>query len=204
MGLTRVKNNKQQQQENNMSEQQESKKYYFNGMPIRDAVRPLYMQLEKVDVEKGVPQDPENCAFAECLKRNLGVQYARIDRTCALVERLDNGRSVLERYMVRGQTRSYVEIFDNIETLDKKEIRNRSGNLMVPLSFFKLWPPSPSECLGYKTPVREIPYANSKQPSRPQPKGEGVKFGPVPTPKPIPVKVSPLRNSTGKIRFERY
>jgi hypothetical protein len=190
-GLTRVKT-----KSNYMSiEQPQEKEYYYRGMPVRNAVRPLYMELSKADVENGKPQDPGRCAFALCLKRNLSVPYAEVHRTFAFVESIENGRSVLNYYIVKGRTKSYLEIFDVGDILDEQ------GNIKVPMFFFKLSVPSPSQSIGYKAPPKPIPYANPKEASNIK---SEVRVGPIPPPKPTSIKKSLLRNSTGKVRFDRY
>lgn len=161
-------------------------------MPVRNATRYLRVKLEKIDVEKGVPQDPENCAIAQCVKRVLKVDFASINASNAYIESIEDGRSVVDYYRIKGRTRDYIVSFDKEEN-----IRDKDGNIIVPMCEIYLVPPAPSECFDYKPPKKEIKYT-----TKPQKSSEpSIKYEPF-TPKPKR-EIRLIRTSIGKIRFDR-
>lgn len=107
------------------------------GMPVRDAEQSILVQPTAGDIERGVRGDPENCAYAQCVKRMLKTSVVFVYHTVAYIEVLnERGDNVLERYVIQDGTKEYLETFD--------------ANKNVKPAGFKLKAPEYSKTLDYK------------------------------------------------------
>jgi hypothetical protein len=90
-----------------------AKQRKFNGIPVREATVSLHVQPNKEDIKGATKEDPENCAYARCLKRTLECQNVFVFRTVAYIETLDEkGDHYMVRYHVRSYARDYLLRFD--------------------------------------------------------------------------------------------
>jgi len=86
------------------------------GIPVREARAAMHVQPNKDDIKGATKEDPENCAYARCLKRTLDCQNVFVFRSVAYVETLDEqGNRLMERYMVRKHAKDYLLKFDGGE-----------------------------------------------------------------------------------------
>jgi hypothetical protein len=114
----------------------------FMGMPVRDAERDILVQPTKGDIAKGVKGDPEQCAYAQCVRRMLDARVVFVYHTIAYVEALtEKGESVLLRYTIKDGTKEYLETYD-------------SGKDVKPAGF-SLRAPNYSMTLDYKAALRK-------------------------------------------------
>jgi hypothetical protein len=91
----------------------------FNGIPVREARAAMHVQPNKRDIEGAVREDPENCAYARCLKRTLDCKNVFVFRSVAYIETLDEaGNAIMERYNVRTYARQYLLRFDGGEVVE--------------------------------------------------------------------------------------
>lgn len=115
----------------------------FMGMPVRDAEQSILVQPIREDIDKAVRGDPENCAYARCVKRMLKSSVVFVYHTVAYIEVLDSkGERVLERYFIKNGTRDYLETFDG-------------GSSKVEPAGFSLKAPPISQTLDYKAAIRK-------------------------------------------------
>jgi hypothetical protein len=88
----------------------------FNGIPVREARAAMHVQPSREDIRGATKEDPENCAYARCLKRTLDCKNVFVFRSIAYIETLDErGNPVMERYMVRSYAQEYLLKFDGGE-----------------------------------------------------------------------------------------
>jgi hypothetical protein len=114
----------------------------FMGMPVRDAAADILVQPTKGDIAKGVKGDPEQCAYAQCVKRMLNARVVFVYHTVAYAEALtEKGDSVLLRYTIKDGTKQYLETYD-------------SGQDVKPAGF-SLRAPNYSMTLDYKAALRK-------------------------------------------------
>jgi hypothetical protein len=91
----------------------------FKGIPVREARASMHVQPNKADIAGATREDPENCAYARCLKRTLDCQNVFVFRSIAYIETLDEaGRSIMERYCVRQYAQEYLLKFDGGEKVE--------------------------------------------------------------------------------------
>lgn len=158
------------------------------GMPVRDATQSILVQPTKEDIAQGVKGDPEQCAFAQCVKRMLKTSVVFIYHTVAYVEVLgSDGKPVLERYMIRDGTKEYLEDYDAAETIQP--------------AGFSLKSPNYSQTLDYKAALRRQYRRNGSsdrwEENRKKRKGKKA------THKRIVAKktIGSFRDGTGCVRF---
>jgi hypothetical protein len=114
----------------------------FMGMPVQDAEADILVQPTRGDIAKGIKGDPEQCAYAQCVKRMLNARVVFVYHTVAYVEALtEKGDSVLLRYTIRDGTKEYLETYD-------------SGKDVKPAGF-SLRAPNYSMTLDYKAALRK-------------------------------------------------
>ena len=88
----------------------------FNGILVREARAAMHVQPSREDIRGATKEDPENCAYARCLKRTLDCTNVFVFRSIAYIETLDErGRPIMERYMVRSYAQEYLLKFDGGE-----------------------------------------------------------------------------------------
>jgi hypothetical protein len=91
----------------------------FKNIPVREARAAMHVQPNRDDIRGATKEDPENCAYARCLKRTLDCKNVFVFRSIAYVETLDErGKPVMERYMVRSYAREYLLQFDGGEKVE--------------------------------------------------------------------------------------
>jgi hypothetical protein len=99
-----------------MRKKQPEKERFFEGLPVREARGNLLVKPSRGDIQIAKRYDPENCAYAVCLKRMLQVQRVWVYTSVAYVETLDeDGNPILERYIVKNHAHAYIEKFDRGE-----------------------------------------------------------------------------------------
>lgn len=104
---------------------------------MREARASMHVQPNKRDIEGATREDPENCAYARCLKRTLECKNVFVFRSIAYIETLDEqGKTIMERYVVRTYAQDYLLRFDGGET--------------VPPGGFVFHAPNRSKQLDYK------------------------------------------------------
>jgi hypothetical protein len=94
----------------------------------------MHVQPNKDDIKGATREDPENCAYARCLKRTLDCTNVFVFRSIAYIETLDErGASVMERYSVRKYAKEYLLRFDGGEKIEPGgfvfHVPNRSRTL---------------------------------------------------------------------------
>jgi hypothetical protein len=90
----------------------------FAGMLVREARAPMHVQPSREDIRGATREDPENCAFARCLKRTLDCKNVFVFSSVAYIETLDEkGNRLMERYTVRRYAKDYLLKFDGGETV---------------------------------------------------------------------------------------
>ncbi|HET9374288.1 MAG TPA: hypothetical protein VFO40_04910 [Chthoniobacterales bacterium] len=128
----------------------------FARLPIREARASLHVQPNKWDIKDAVKEDPENCAYARCLRRTLECQHVFVFKTVAYIETLDEkGRPVMQRYIVRHYAREYLLRFDGGEKVEPGgfvfHAPNRSRTLNYKVEHYRGRPRSPHARLTGET-----------------------------------------------------
>ena len=91
----------------------------FNGIVVREARAAMHVQPNRDDIRGATKEDPENCAYARCLKRTLDCKNVFVFRSVAYIETLDEkGKPVMERYSVRSYAQEYLLKFDGGEKIE--------------------------------------------------------------------------------------
>lgn len=91
----------------------------FNGIPVREARAAMHVQPNRDDIKGATREDPENCAYARCLKRTLDCKNVFVFRSIAYVETLDErGKRIMERYTVKKHAKDYLLRFDGGEKVE--------------------------------------------------------------------------------------
>jgi hypothetical protein len=109
----------------------------FNGIPVKEARAAMHVQPNKADIAGATREDPENCAYARCLRRTLDCRNVFVFRSIAYVETLDEkGQPLMERYAVRRHAKEYLLRFDGGEKIEP--------------GGFTFHPPNKSRTLNYK------------------------------------------------------
>jgi hypothetical protein len=150
----------------------------FRGIPVREARAAMHVQPNKADIAGATREDPENCAYARCLKRTLDCTNVFVFRSVAYVETLDEkGNRLMERYTVRQHAKDYLLKFD--------------GGEKVGPGGFVFHVPNLTKTLNYKMED----YQERKKAGKPTsgPKNTGARAG---RPKPYS-----LRNGKGAVHF---
>jgi hypothetical protein len=150
----------------------------FKNIPVREARAAMHVQPNRDDIKGATKEDPENCAYARCLKRTLDCTNVFVFRSIAYVETLDErGKPVLERYSVRSYAREYLLKFD--------------GGERVEPGGFVFHVPSRCRTLHYKV----LDYYRRKNAGKPTsgPKNTGKAGG--------KAKTYSLRNGRGTVHF---
>lgn len=85
----------------------------FRGMPVVEAQASMHVQPSAADIRSAIKEDPEHCAYANCLRRTLEAPNVFVFRTVAYVQSLDRqGKPIMLRYMVRKHANDYLTKFD--------------------------------------------------------------------------------------------
>jgi hypothetical protein len=161
---------------------------YFQGLRVREGRGDILVQPNRGDITQARKHDPENCAYAICLKRMLQTSRVYVYTTVCYVQTLDEkGEPILERYVVRNHAHAYIQRFDRGEPV------NPGG--------FILHKPTGSKTLEYKRKSSIHWSGNNREKSREyaqraykkkrRTQGQGVKHELVGT----------FRNGTGQVRF---
>lgn len=150
----------------------------FRGIPVREARAAIHVQPNKQDIAGATREDPENCAYARCLKRTLDCGNVFVFRSTAYVETLDErGNRIMERYAVRQYAKEYLLRFDGGEKIEP--------------GGFVFHVPSNCRTLNYK--MRDYYKRKAAGKATSGPKNNDVKL-----PKP---KSYSLRNGKGAVHF---
>jgi hypothetical protein len=165
---------------------------YFQGLRVQEGRGDILVQPNRGDIAEARKHDPENCAYAVCLKRMLQTSRVYVYTTVCYVQTLDErGEQILERYMVRDHAHAYIQRFD------KGEPVNPGG--------FILHKPTGSKTLEYKrqgskrwadnNPEKSRKFGHEsyqrQQIKRHRTQGQGVKTE----------LVGSFRNGTGQVKF---
>jgi hypothetical protein len=126
---------------------------HFNGKPVRDAKKPLILEVTTDDIEHSNPLDKAGCAAAVAVMRQEGVSNAYIHLSKAYIERGD----YYERYEIPGSLRSEIIAYDRKGSFEPDE--------------FKLRAPPPSSRLGSKRKAKtqyrlQVPGGNNALPTK--------------------------------------
>jgi hypothetical protein len=157
-----------------MSKQRKERR--FNGIPVSEARAALHVQPNREDIRGATREDPENCAYARCLKRILDCRNVFVFRSVAYVETLDEkGQPIMERYTVRQHAKEYLLKFD--------------GGEKVQPGGFTFHPPNKCRTLDYKIKDYHRRKAAGEPVSGPR---NGSK---------MPPKTYSLRNGKGAVHF---
>jgi hypothetical protein len=90
----------------------------FKGFPIWEARASLHVQPNDKDISGATKEDPENCAYARCLRRTLSAANVFVFKTTAYVQTLnEKGENVMERFKVKTYAREYLLRFDGGEKI---------------------------------------------------------------------------------------
>jgi len=145
----------------------------FKGIPVREARASLLVQPNKRDIDSALPDDPENCAYAKCIRRTLECDNVFVFKTVAYIQSLDHrGKPLMERFIVRKHAKEFLVKFD--------------GGKTVAPGGFTFHAPTRANTLDYKTEqtraYRRSPHAKII--------GTATK-----------VRVYSLRHGTGQVHF---
>jgi hypothetical protein len=123
----------------------------------------MHVQPNKDDIKGATREDPENCAYARCLKRTLSCANVFVFRSIAYIETLDEkGNPIMERYAVHKYAKEYLLRFD--------------GGEKVSPGGFVFHPPTKCRRLDFKLQVYRDRKAAGKITARPNKTGaEAVK-----------------------------
>lgn len=109
----------------------------YRGIPIREARASIHVQPNAKDIAGATQESPDNCAYARCLKRTYEAANVYVFKTVAYIQTLDEeGKPVIERYLVKTYARDYLMRFDHGEK--------------VPPGGFVFHRPNRSATLSYK------------------------------------------------------
>jgi hypothetical protein len=85
----------------------------FQGLPVREGRGDILVQPTTKDIKAAKPHDPQNCAYAICLRRMLDTSRVFVYTSIAYVETMDEvGNRLMERYVVRNHAHAWVQRFD--------------------------------------------------------------------------------------------
>jgi hypothetical protein len=150
----------------------------FNGIPVREARAAMHVQPNRDDIKGATREDPENCAYARCLKRTLECGNVFVFRSIAYIETLDErGNPLMERYAVRRYAKEYLLKFDG-------------GEKIAPGGFV-FHVPHPSRTLDFKQ--RDYHRRKARGAATSGPRNTGTK--------PIQPKSYSMRNGKGAVHF---
>jgi hypothetical protein len=165
---------------------------YFRGLRVKEGRGDILVQPTKVDIAEARRHDPENCAYAICIKRMLQTSRVYVYTTVCYIQTLDEGgHEILERYVVKNHAHAYIQRFDK-------------GEPVSPGGFI-LHKPTGSKTLDYKrkqsqrwahdNPEKAREYAmrgyERTKIKRKRTQGQGVKREMIGT----------FRNGTGQVKF---
>jgi hypothetical protein len=86
----------------------------YKNIPVREALASLHVQPSKQDIQGATKEDPENCAYARCLRRTMECANVYVFKTIAYVQTLDQeGKPQFTRYTVKKYAREYILKFDS-------------------------------------------------------------------------------------------
>jgi hypothetical protein len=99
--------------------QVQTKQRMFQGLPIREGRGDILVQPNSRDIKSATPHDPENCAYAICLKRMLDTPIVFVYTSVAYIQTMDErGNQIMERYMVKDHAHAWVQKFDRGEEVN--------------------------------------------------------------------------------------
>lgn len=94
----------------------QTKQRMFQGLPVREGRGDILVQPNSRDIKAATPHDPENCAYAICLKRMLETSRVFVYTSVAYIETMDEqGERLMERYIVKDHAHAWVQKFDRGE-----------------------------------------------------------------------------------------
>jgi len=124
----------------------------FRGLPVREARASIHVQPNSDDISGAVKEDPQNCAYARCLKRTLQAKDVFIFRSRAYIQTLDEkGNPIMERFLVKKHARDYIVRFD--------------GGMRVEPGGFIFHAPTKKMTLAYKMQGERLRRASGKKKS---------------------------------------
>lgn len=86
---------------------------FFHGLPVVDATEPLRIVVNKTDLRKAKPLDPNNCVFAQACRRLFESHAVLILRRTAYVELPDSkGKRKVNRFIISDDVRDRIVRFD--------------------------------------------------------------------------------------------
>lgn len=80
----------------------------IDGKPVRDAKKPLLLEVRQTDIDKSDKKKPNNCAAAVACKRQEHVKDVRVHLTQVYVDRGE----YWERYRTPPRMRQEIVVFD--------------------------------------------------------------------------------------------
>jgi hypothetical protein len=97
----------------------QSRQRMFQGLPVKEGRSDILVQPTARDIKAAIRHDPENCAYAICLRRMLETSRVFVYTSVAYVETMDErGNHIMERYIVRDHAHAWVEKFDRGEQVN--------------------------------------------------------------------------------------
>jgi hypothetical protein len=97
----------------------QTKQRFFQGLPVREGRGDILVQPNRADIKAATRHDPQNCAYAICLRRMLETSRVYVYTTVAYVETLDEkGHQLMERYVVKNHAHAWVQKFDKGEEVN--------------------------------------------------------------------------------------
>jgi hypothetical protein len=95
---------------------QSGKLRFFDGLPVREARGNILVKPTQDDIDHALRHNPQQCAYALCLKRMLQTKRVFVYHTVAYIETADEaGNPIMERYMIRNSAYHYIQAFDKGE-----------------------------------------------------------------------------------------
>jgi len=103
----------------------------IDGLPVIDAKHPLTIHVQKRDITKSDPKQPDQCAVAQACKRELHCIEVRVHLARVYIRTNDSN---WQRYIVPKSMRQEIVAFDRGGTFEPND--------------FEIRPPQPSQTAG--------------------------------------------------------
>jgi hypothetical protein len=117
-----------------------TKSRFYNGIPVRDARADMFVQPLSEDIQQAVQGDPENCAYARCIKRTMHSQTVFIYKNVAYIQTLDeDGNPLIQRWIISQRARRYIKAFDQGETIREGGFWFQAPRGSKTLSYHRNW-----------------------------------------------------------------
>jgi hypothetical protein len=82
-------------------------------IPVRDAKFSFLLTPNQEDIDKGIPGDAANCAFARACRRLHGSELVWVTRGLAYIElRGKNGAKILYRFILKDPAKKFIKGYD--------------------------------------------------------------------------------------------